>query len=275
MNKLYSSTGLVGALGDLHGNTPWTRVTLNTFDKANIRIILQLGDFGINSGEQGYNHLRITNRVLEENKQTLLVTLGNHENYDEIKSFLPHPEMEGFIYKKEFPNIIIANRGARFTINETSFVSLGGANSIDRIGRIQGVDWWTEEQITEKDILSTVKGGYADIMLTHDCPEGINLWNNNSPDEIWTPEEVVYSELSRKILKRGADGVKSKLLLHGHYHFFNDITEKLNSDKGDYTTRSIGLGMDGSNFNLGVIKLNSLDYTVLPISWDARNYTKL
>jgi hypothetical protein len=62
-------------------------------------------------------------------------------------------------------------RGARFTVVGRSFVSLGGAPSIDFETRVPGGDWWPTEMITYEDVAHVVAGGTADVMLTHDAPD--------------------------------------------------------------------------------------------------------
>jgi hypothetical protein len=65
-------------------------------------------------------------------------------------------------------------RGEVYNIDNKRIGVMGGANSIDKYSRWEGIDWWPQEVITENDIgkllTKTVANSHLDIMLTHDCP---------------------------------------------------------------------------------------------------------
>ena len=52
-------------------------------------------------------------------------------------------------------------------------LALGGAVSLDRAGRTEGVDWWPQEEITPRQAASVIEAGPAAVMVTHECPAGI------------------------------------------------------------------------------------------------------
>jgi Icc-related predicted phosphoesterase len=265
---------VIGVAGDWHGNKGWSRVALNTFADAGILHILHVGDFGFWPGNSGQKYLYRVNKVLQENNQTLYVTLGNHEDYVQISRFNPHPTMLGFVYDRNYPNILVATRGARWEWEGVSFVSLGGANSIDFTGRTEWINWWKGEQITLADIYNTVAGGKADVMVTHDCPAGVNIWGEHRSDPIWSPTELRYAAESREALRHAVDGVKPNILFHGHYHFFVDTISELNDGNDDYQIRTVGLDMDGSQKNLGIFTLPDKEFELLPITWNPNNYAE-
>jgi predicted phosphodiesterase len=54
------------------------------------------------------------------------------------------------------------------------FVS--GADSIDKGYRTKGVDWWEEEQLSEKDLMKAIdlyEKEKPDIVFSHDCPKSM------------------------------------------------------------------------------------------------------
>jgi Icc-related predicted phosphoesterase len=262
----------IGVAGDWHANKGFAKVALNTFAEVGIHHILHVGDFGFWPGNSGQKYLHQVNKALRENSQTLYVTLGNHEDYVQVSHFTNHPDMPGFVYNPDYPHILVATRGARWEWEGVSFVSLGGANSIDFIGRTEWIDWWRAEQISLLDVYQTVNGGHADVMVTHDCPAGVNLWADQPKDNIWSPTELRYANESRTVLRQAVDGVKPDVLLHGHYHFFVDRITQLNDGLDDYTIRTIGLDMDGSQENMGVLSLPSKTFEQLPVTWNPSNY---
>ena len=90
---------------------------------------------------------------------------GNHENFNILNS-LPEDENEmGYISK----HIKHLKRGRRYEINGKSILAIGGADSVDRFRRIEGLSWWKEEAITQEDI-DRVELGYYDYVLSHTCP---------------------------------------------------------------------------------------------------------
>lgn len=265
--------GIVGVAGDWHCDTGWAGVSVETFSEYGIKYILHLGDFGFWPGNSGQKFLYKTNKRLVQNDQYLFVTLGNHEDYVQLSRFQPYPDMPGFVYNPDFPRIIVASRGARWSWDGTSFVSLGGANSIDFTARTEWVNWWRAERITMEDIRKTVEGGHADVMLTHDCPEGVALFGTHrKQDPIWAPIELRYANESRKALRMAVDGVKPQLLMHGHFHFFTDDHTLLNDGTSDYELHSIGLDMNGTRKNLAMLDLKTLDVEIIPISLSALKY---
>lgn len=254
----------IGIAGDWHGDLGWAKHALLKFGHLNIKNVLHVGDFGFWPGNSGRKYLYRINKLAEMYGITLYVTLGNHEDYVQVASFLEHPTMKGFVYHIDYPNILVATRGARWNWNNVSFVSLGGANSIDFTGRTEGIDWWKEERITLGDIYRTVEGGHADIMISHDCPAGVDIFGSHrDASNGWTPTEIAYAQESRMALRQAVDGVKPDILFHGHYHRFLDLTTKLYDGVENYSLRSIGLDMNGNQNNLMIFELASKDYMLV------------
>ena len=252
----------IGIAGDWHGNKAWSRHAIETYAELGIKHVLHVGDFGFWPGNSGRRYLYRVNKFLAMHGITLYVTLGNHEDYIQISSFHPHPTMEGFVYNKAYPQVLVAKRGTRWTWNGVSFVSLGGANSIDYSRRRENFEWWSGERITMGDVYRTTEGGYADIMLTHDCPAGVSiLGTHRDEDSGWDAESLAYAQQSRDMLRHAVDGVKPSILFHGHYHVFRDLTTTLNDGVEDYTIRSVGLDMDDSPDNLLVFELATRTYS--------------
>jgi len=261
---------IVGVAGDWHGNTGWAGIAINRFAELGVKHILQLGDFGFWPGNNGQKYLYKTNKRLAANEQLLYVTLGNHEDYVQVSALQPHPHFPGWRYNKQYPNILVAERGTRWTWNDRSFVSLGGANSIDKQGRIENLSWWKAESITLQNVFDTVQGGHADIMLAHDSPTGVDLFGSHRVDnDMWFSSEIAYANESRAMMRQAVDGVKPDLFMHGHYHVHADKTSYLHDGVEGYTLHSIGLDMDGSYNNLALLELSSLDVEIIPMSWTA------
>lgn len=201
------------------------------------------------------------NQYLNEYNQHIYITLGNHEDYQQIKSLEYHPEYYGWLFNPTYPRILVAPRGHRWNWDGVSFVSIGGANSIDRRTRTENINWWTEEQISNKDIEDTIIGGYADIMVAHDCPDGVPLFGGHKAgkDNLWPPTSLVYAKKSRQMLRKATDIIKPNLFLHGHYHFTAKYSTTLNDGKNDYTLNSLGFSSDNMKENIALLSLPELE----------------
>lgn len=256
----------IGVAGDWHGDTDWAVYAMSQFKERNINHVLHVGDFGFWPGKEGQDYLNAVNKQGELHNITVYVTMGNHEDYVQVATFVPHPLMEGFVYDPNYPNILVAERGARWDWNGVSLVSLGGANSIDFGNLTPNISWWAEEQISLGDIYRTVAGGTADIMVAHDCPDGVDIIDTHRNDDDWSPEALAYAVKSREALRQVVDGVKPGMLLHGHYHAYRDLRTTLNDGSEDYMLHTVGLDMNGHESNLIVMELTTRRYVRLPVS---------
>lgn len=113
------------------------------------------------------------------------------------------------------PHITYAPRGARWTWRGIRFLAAGGAVSVDREWREPGETWWEEEAITEADVLRSIAGGPADVVVSHDSPAGVDAMG---PETCGDKDADPASWRNREQLRRIVDAVPPRLLVHGHYH---------------------------------------------------------
>jgi hypothetical protein len=221
--------GKVIIAGDWHGNSRWAasvvRATPKLLDGEPARIILQLGDFGYwpRSGT-GADYLNELEAACREHDVNIWWIDGNHEDHESLKQHDP----------SRWPHLRYLQRGTRWEWHNRTWLALGGAVSVDKTARREGVSWFPEEAITASQAVSVAAEGHADVMLTHDCPAGISLPLNPLP-EAWKSQEQPVRE-HRELLQQIAGEVKPSYLFHGHYHMAY-------STQGEF--RSTGLDMDG------------------------------
>lgn len=256
----------IGLLGDVHGNYTWLRYAFDKFHREGLTQVLQLGDFGIYGSDNGHLFLKKARLLAEHYGITLYVTPGNHEDWEYINS-IPVQE-DGWQKLRE--GIYMAPRGHRWEWEGMSFVSLGGAPSVDRAWRVKQQErqprakrflWWEEEMITEEDVDKVVTGGYADVMVAHDAPyvKGIDARIAGNPHG-FELADIAYAEEGRSRMNRAFEGVKPKLFLHGHYHFL--VNEVVND------THVLGLSCDRDNFSLGQLDLEKKTATAWNLGRD-------
>lgn len=254
----------IGLLGDTHSNIRTIMYALDVFKEHGVRTVLQIGDFGFWPGTPGRTFLHMVESILSRNDQTLLVTPGNHEDYAQINALTP--DAEGWLKAKS--RIWVAPRGKRWEWEGVSFVSLGGAPSVDRAWRVREQRrtshplWWKEEEITTEDMQRTIEGGYADVMIAHDAPLGVPQIEKRiegNPNG-FAEEDLAYALTGREKMYQVVDAVRPKLFFHGHYHFRVDDT--LSFQAGD-DVRVIGLNADGDYGTLATLELDTLKFSIL------------
>lgn len=98
------------------------------------------------------------------------VTPGNHEDWGSLTRFWADPANAGQPLHLT-KHIVVLPRGYRFELERRTFVSRGGAPSVDLADRSRSTDWWRpEEMITPEDVGAVVAGGDADVLLAHGRP---------------------------------------------------------------------------------------------------------
>lgn len=246
-------------LGDSHGNFPFMRAALALAAKHECEVLHVVGDFGI------WTHVPAGVRFLDDvsdlaERLGVLVTFtdGNHENFDYLYA-LPVDE-DG--WRRVRPSIWHAPRGHIWRWGAINFLSMGGAHSIDGPGGIwtqgrgpltkaamrnvrdengfpqsveipAGTDlggWWPEEVITDEDVQTAIGNMIEwvddyplwpdiDVMFAHDAPTSVSMPHKGYP----------AGDENRARLQKVYEVAQPQLLVHGHYHMFqqfNDIRNK-------------------------------------------------
>ena len=145
-------------IGDIHGNFNHIMWYIRAHKITNTTLI-QVGDFGIGFKPTSEHHMmKILNEELGKRGTMLLVIRGNHDNpmyfdgkhdYEFIK-FLPDYTEMG--------------------IDGLNHLFIGGAISIDRTIRTNGIDYWDNEGfISDMDKASSIRN--IDVLVTHTAPD--------------------------------------------------------------------------------------------------------
>lgn len=169
---------MIFVTGDTHGEIDIGKLSRKNFDYAGLTkkdYIIICGDFGcVWSGEKkDYWWLD----WLEELPCSILFCDGNHENFDFLNAY-PIEEWNGGKTHIIRPHIRHLMRGEIFTIDSFKFFVFGGATSIDRIYRKEGVSWWSQELPTyaecEYALANLDKHAWVvDYVITHSAPDNI------------------------------------------------------------------------------------------------------
>ena len=205
-------------LGDVHAESPLMRDFLNSEEK----YCLQLGDFGFIFKYNDWKWNRFLNHFAKNYPNKMIFTvLGNHENYDSIEK-MPVKDMFGARCRKIRSNVYAVERGEILSIEGLNILCIGGADSIDKAWRQDGISWWAQEKISDTDVKKTVEKGLTcsfDMVCSHAMPAFFVLQN-------FTPCFQTGSEFSLEKIYCDIEnnGGHIPLWIGGHVHNSIDMT---------------------------------------------------
>jgi Calcineurin-like phosphoesterase len=209
--------------GDTHGNTTHVRYLIDVAVDQGCDRIFQLGDFG------AWEHMSDGRQFMDKvanyaRKNAILVYFldGNHDKTSLLlEKYGNSPDHEGFLRVRNW--IFYSPRGHRWVWDEVSFISLGGAYSVDKDYRIKVLEaqgsgkperyWFPEEEMTDEDLARIIldNPGPVDVMLAHDKPRCSNPpWNRKDIPECWPNQDRLQMAVSL---------MTPAHFYHGHLHF--------------------------------------------------------
>lgn len=208
--------------GDIHGTLDLEKITkwekeCNPTEKDTL---ICLGDWGaIWYGDE--RDQKLINYWDNKPYQFLFVD-GNHENHIALNNY-------PVVYYCGGKCHLIGNsikhlmRGEVYTIEDKTFFTMGGANSIDKWMRTRGKSWWEEEVPSNGDYINATYnleeiGFEVDYMLTHCTDNGtLKLIDKNFESDALG--QFLFRLKDLHILKY-------KHHYFGHYHIDAQITDK-------------------------------------------------
>ncbi len=226
---------MIFVTGDTHGLYDFFK--LEEFAKNNPKLtkddyVIIAGDFGA-LWEEGASEKTL--KYYSDLPFTILFVDGNHENFDMLNSY-PVTTWKGGKVHQIKPDIIHLMRGQVFEIEGNTIFTFGGATSIDKFMRKEGLSWWEQELPSYEELdegIANLKriGGKVDYIITHSCPERALLY----------PAMIRVASYKQKcpeypMLSYIEDNAKFKHWYYGHFHtdarmdekftvLYNDIVE--------------------------------------------------
>ena len=159
--------GPVVVAGDWHGNINFALGAIKQAHSMGTSTILHVGDFGYfrPSALNGLEHLLLFLGI------TIYWIDGNHENHD-LLSTLARDE-DGLAQTGQ--NMYHIKRGTVFEVDGVKWLGLGGAASVDRQWRTEGLDWWPGELISNQEVVCLLSWTSSCYAISR-CP----TWLRNS-----------------------------------------------------------------------------------------------
>lgn len=210
----------IAMAGDWHGNFKYAQKALRYAAKNGADVVVQVGDWG---HWAPYNFDTAVGDEAARLGLEVFFVCGNHEDLPHLNS-LPVRE-DGFRVLHD--NVAHIPRGTVWTWDGVNFLGLGGAHSVDRQWRRDGVDWFPEETLTYGQAFhAATTPENIDIMITHDCPAGVPIPGIEGNPHGFPKEEIALAEKHRELLGYVVDKLQPKILVHGHYHVnYDDIRD--------------------------------------------------
>jgi len=222
---LPASIDKIMLLGDTHGNERWTCWLIDQAYEAGVDGILQLGDFGYwPRNEWGKSFLKWVEQTLAEHDLPLWFIDGNHEDHDCLKSTVSQPGPLALT-----DHITYLPRGTRWQWGNRTWIAIGGATSVDRHYRTEGVNWFPGEFMTQEQQDSIIAAGHADIVVAHDAPWGVRflanhykLWVPPAERGGWPADTLLDSDSHMRKMAALALALRPSVWFHGHHHIKYD-----------------------------------------------------
>ncbi|MBM4574940.1 hypothetical protein GS896_25580 [Rhodococcus hoagii] len=245
--------------GDWHGSAGWGRRVVEDVAARGVRRLFHVGDFRIWASTLGTAFLRDVDAACVEHDVTVYVTPGNHEWWPAIIGAPVEARDDVGAIAWFGERVAVVPRGHRFEVAGRSFLSVGGAPSIDFEDLVPGADWWPEEMITPTDVHRAIAGGSVDILLTHDSPDA--PWQVPAVAKIcesnpggWSNRARAYATIGRRRLSAVVVAVEPQLLVHGHYHLAGETVVELPGT----ACRIVALDREWSSGNTAFVDLPTL-----------------
>lgn len=210
---------MIAVIGDVHGKFYELRHEMINLLREHGKLdFVQVGDFGLGFDSPGrdWEQLKLINEVLIQASNSILYVIrGNHDN--------PAFWQPGTGFN--FSNIQFIEESI-IEIDGRLCYFLGGAISIDRCKRIQGVSYWTGESTVWNNNFSHYRITSCDLIFTHD------VYQKWTPFTIHSPYALAWAERDRKLIEdleyqqervfetisKHISYMKPVHWFHGHYH---------------------------------------------------------
>lgn len=215
-------------LGDIHGDWNYLQKIVNQNPD---KTIICLGDFGYWPNTEIWPPHIIS-------AAPIYFIDGNHENFWAMKNndLLLWEEP-----KKVRGNIYYLSRGLTFNLENKNILCCGGGESIDRIYRTIGENWFPEESISYTDIqkcIEKIKNEQIDLIITHAAPYCFKIETKMNLFPVSkSPSENNLNYLVEAIVEYQKN---MPLWFFAHYHQSANGKFNLNDKTIDWTALKIG-----------------------------------
>lgn len=221
--------------GDTHGNTDWVPDFCKENKTTKNDVMIILGDSAFRF-EGPKNSREIARKSATNNYSlTFFILRGNHDRpYNEgedvslTQCSLLDKSNPPMWHDPNYPNLWYFQDGEKYTIKNKTFLTIGGAYSVDKFYRLsRGWTWYENEQISDElhlDILDRFHDLRFNYILTHTCPIS------------WEPTWLFINGIKQSMVDKSTEYYLEDVLRYisydhwffGHYHddhYFGKISQ--------------------------------------------------
>ena len=235
--------------------------SLNKAHAAGVRTVLHTGDLGVWKGKEFYLDALAGRLALLD--MAVMFVDGNDEDHDQLALHPLRPDGLRVVR----PRLYHLPRGFRWVWpGGLRCMALGGGVSLDRALRTPKVDWWPEEELTRGDLERAVAGGPVDLMLTHDCPSGVEP-EGAFVTGLWPERERDRAQRHREVLAQVVHRVRPARIVHAHLRGAHETSLAL-SEGG--SCRVTGLARNGDPGEPLLLTVADLRSDVVVRDWGTR-----
>lgn len=219
---VYLTDKMIFLVGDTHGTNDIFKLfdLVNKFEFTKNDYVIIVGDAGVVWNK---STLEDTVELYNSFPFTTLYIDGNHENFNLLNAYNVE-EFKGGNVHKIADSVYHLMRGQVFEIEGKTFFTFGGANSTDKMHRIENVSWWKDEEPNPFEVYEALENlsryeYKVDYVLTH-CIDQISLMS---------PPLSIYgyrTYRSNIILDEFENRVNYKHWYCGHYHIDFKVNDK-------------------------------------------------
>ena len=207
--------------GDSHGEWDKIQDKIKRFDLRDCHLI-HVGDIGIGFSrrDKEIEKLDSLNYFFGMRSISFLGIAGNHDNPEYFKG-------NSDLLDINFSHIELLPSYTRREINGLKFLFIGGAVSIDRENRTEGLDYWKDEEIIPPPEglfrLDSIQSNpiqadlIPDVIVSHDCPLEVGFSTHKLYDAPGNPVKTDAIR-GRQILSDIWAEYPPKQWFYGHYH---------------------------------------------------------
>lgn len=197
--------------GDWHGDIRYINKLVEQLSLYNTTTIFHVGDVGF-MGVGRDRYIDSLNYLLNHFNITLYFIEGNHEDFDWLSKLERDDRGLGVVTDR----IYHIPRGSQYKVSNKIITFIGGGVSVDQNLRKKGIDWWPEEEITDRQAEHYQTLAQTDILITHDGPASCTLPLPHTT--FFKPELIHKSNQHRNVLEGIREALQPSHIVFGHYH---------------------------------------------------------
>lgn len=192
----------IAFVGDVHGNAYYIRSLRKLLKYFGVDLVIQVGDMGILWRDENPDDCPVVDAVKSLDTDWWFID-GNHDN---------HPNLRN-VGEDITDRIKYMRRGSIKDIDGLNFGFLGGAYSVDKDYRTEGVSWWPEEQPTREEAEPLLRAD-LDVLVTHDIPSSFE------PVKAFDvgPRHEEASKHTRDLIQEVMTASGARYVFSGHWH---------------------------------------------------------